>query len=300
VKKNNLDYITVIQVRKTDFQEYIMETIDKYPRTPHAAGSRLQKGDTAEGQVSLREMQKKHPNCRMIIEEKLDGAQTGLSYSDELEQRLQSRGHYLNGGAREGQFNLFKEWANVHDAALMERLENRFTMYGEWCFARHTQFYDALPHYFFEFDILDRQTGAFLSTPARQELLSGLPVVSVPVLADDWPGSEKELLDLVGTSSYRSAGWRESLLEAAKIAGVEPEQALAECGPSADLMEGLYLKIEKDGETVGRYKWVHPDFVQTIIEGGVHWSQRPMIRNGLAHGVDLFNLPNTKDLEVTL
>jgi len=277
-----------------------METIDKYPRTPHAAGSRLQKGDTAEGQVSLREMQKKHPNCRMVIEEKLDGAQTGLSYSDDLEQRLQSRGHYLNGGAREGQFNLFKEWANVHDAALMERLENRFSMYGEWCFARHTQFYDALPHYFFEFDILDRQTGAFLSTPARQELLSGLPVVSVPVLADDWPGSEKELLDLVGTSAYRSTQWRESLREAAKTAGVDPEQALAECGPSADLMEGLYLKIEKDGETVGRYKWVHPDFVQTIIEGGVHWSQRPMIRNGLAPGADLFQSPKSPTSEIAL
>ena len=277
-----------------------METINKYPRTPHAAGSRLQKGDTAEGQVSLREMQKKHPNSKMIIEEKLDGAQAAASYSDDLELRLQSRGHYLNGGAREGQFNLFKEWANVHDATLMERLENRFTMYGEWCFARHTQFYDALPHYFFEFDILDRQTGVFLSTPARRDLLSGLPVVSVPVLAEDWPGSEKELLGLVGTSAYRSENWRESLRDAAKTAGVEPEQALTECGSSADLMEGLYLKIEKDGETVGRYKWVHPDFVQTIIDGGVHWSQRPMIRNGLVPGTDLFHSPAPSIGEATL
>ncbi len=277
-----------------------METINKYPRTPHAAGSRLQKGDTSEGQISLREMQKTHPNTRMVIEEKLDGAQAGLSYSDGLEQRLQSRGHYLNGGARENQFNLFKEWANVHDGQIMERLENRFTMYGEWCFARHTQFYDTLPHYLFEFDILDRQTGAFLSTPARREMLAGLPVVSVPVLADDWPGSEKEMLDLIGPSRYRSEDWRKSLAKAATVAGVDPDQALNECGQEADLMEGLYIKIEKDGETVGRYKWVRPGFTQTIIDGGVHWSQRPMIRNGLAADIDLFDSPATTTSEPAL
>jgi hypothetical protein len=164
-------------------------------------------------------------------------------------------------------------------------------MFGEWAFARHTQFYDRLPHYFFEFDILDRRTGVFLSTAARQDLLDGLPVTSVPVLADDWPGSEKEMLDLVQPSAFRSETWRESLAEAATRAGVDPDQTLRDCGRSADLMEGLYLKIEKDGETVGRYKWVHPDFVQTIIEGRVHWSQRPMIRNGLADGIDILAQP---------
>jgi len=61
-----------------------MDGIDKYPRTPHAMGSKLQPGDTADGQLSLIEMKKKHPGTRMIIEEKVDGAQAGLSYSDDL------------------------------------------------------------------------------------------------------------------------------------------------------------------------------------------------------------------------
>lgn len=273
-----------------------MDGIDKYPRTPHAMGSKLQPGDTADGQLSLIEMKKKHPGTRMIIEEKVDGAQAGLSYSDDLEQRLQSRGHYLSGGARESQFNLFKEWATIHDGMLMDRLEDRFTLYGEWCFARHTQFYDRLPHYFLEFDVLDRTTGAFLSTPARRDLLDGLPIAPVPVLADDWPGSERELSDLIGPSLFRSDEWRASLAEAAELAGVDPDQALSECGEDPDLMEGVYIKIEKDGETVGRYKWVRPGFVQTIIEGGIHWSQRPMIRNGLAEGVDLFAAPQVSEV----
>lgn len=268
------------------------EAINKYPRTPHAKGSRLQKGDTSEGQVSLQEMKRLHPGARMIIEEKLDGGQAGLSFSEDLSLRLQSRGSYLTGGAREAQFNLFKEWATVWEAELMERFEDRFTMYGEWLFARHTQFYNALPHYFHEFDILDRKTGKMLDTETRHDLLSGLPVVSVPVLAEDWPGSEKEMLDLVGPSLYRTANWREDMRQAAIAAGVDADEAIQGCGPSADIMEGLYIKIEKDGETVGRYKWVHPDFVQTIIEGGVHWSARPIIRNQLAEGVDLFAMPN--------
>jgi hypothetical protein len=52
-------------------------------------------------------------------------------------------------------------------------------------------------------------------------------------------------------------------------------------------MEGLYVKIEKGNETVGRVKFVRRDFVQTIIDGGAHWSERPMIANGLAPEVDL-------------
>ena len=51
-------------------------------------------------------------------------------------------------------------------------------------YAKHSVFYDALPHYFLEFDILDRQTGLFLDTPSRRELTRQMPVVSVPVLKE--------------------------------------------------------------------------------------------------------------------
>ncbi len=57
-------------------------------------------------------------------------------------------------------------------------------MYGEWLYAKHTVFYDNLPHYFMEFDVLDRLTRAFLSTTARRELLTGLPVMPVPVIEE--------------------------------------------------------------------------------------------------------------------
>jgi hypothetical protein len=34
-------------------------------------------------------------------------------------------------------------------------------MYGEWLFAKHTYFYNNLPHYFMEVDVLDAQTSMF-------------------------------------------------------------------------------------------------------------------------------------------
>ena len=43
-------------------------------------------------------------------------------------------------------------------------------MFGEWMYAKHTVFYDALPHYFMEFDIYDREKKEFLDTKRRREM----------------------------------------------------------------------------------------------------------------------------------
>lgn len=259
----------------------------KYPRTPHLFGSALQPGDDGSDRMSIAALRAAWPDVDFITEEKLDGANCGISFSPDLDLLIQSRGHFLTGGAREGQFGPLKAWASCHEAVLLEILEDRFVMYGEWMHARHTLFYDALPHLFFEFDIYDRKEGRFLSTEARRDLLAGAPILSVPVLAETWPASEAALKRIISPPLYRTPDWRESLAEAAERAGVPAERALSESGDS-DLGEGLYIKIERDGETVARYKLVRPGFVQTILESGSHWHDRPIIRNGLAPGVDLF------------
>lgn len=41
---------------------------------------------------------------------------------------------------------------------LYEVLGRRYVMYGEWMYAKHTIYYDLLPHYYMEFDVLDRET----------------------------------------------------------------------------------------------------------------------------------------------
>jgi hypothetical protein len=259
-----------------------MATLHKYPRTQHLQGSRLG-GDEDLDQVPFAQIAGRF----IQAEEKLDGANAGLSFDEAGQLWLQCRGHYLTGGPRERQFNLFKQWANTHAHSFREVLGSRYVLYGEWLYAKHTVFYDQLPHYFHEFDILDTQTGQFLSTERRREMLVGLPVVSVPVLFSGRASTLEALLGLMEHSLYKSANWRDQLREQAHAEGLDPEQVARETDPS-DLMEGLYIKVEEDGAVVERYKYVRADFLSAILDAGTHWMRRPIFPNRLADGVDLF------------
>ncbi|MFO0824501.1 MAG: hypothetical protein U0792_15525 [Gemmataceae bacterium] len=53
------------------------------------------------------------------------------------------------------------------------------------------------------------------------------------------------------------------------------------------LMEGLYIKVEENGAVTGRYKFVRPEFLQTVMSDG-HWQDRPLIPNRLAAEAELF------------
>ncbi|GAA4500954.1 RNA ligase family protein [Actinoallomurus oryzae] len=248
----------------------------KYPRTPHIEGSRLQPGDFDLAAVPFVEIAGRY----LVVEEKLDGANAAISFSADGGLRLQSRGHYLTGGPRERQFGPLKAWAATVQHLLWPRLGDRYVMYGEWLYAKHTVFYDALPHYFCEFDVLDRREEVFLSTERRRALLAGTPVVSVPVLRAGPIDRLETLTSLVGPSTCRTPGWRDALAEAAVEGGADPGQVLAETDLSED-MEGLYIKVEEDGETVGRYKWVRPGFLTAVLDSGSHWLDRPIVANRL-------------------
>ncbi|CUJ91456.1 RNA ligase family protein [Achromobacter xylosoxidans] len=256
----------------------------RYPRTPHLEGSRLQEGDHGHDHVPYRELR----GLRLVVEEKLDGANTGISFSPAGDLLLQSRGHYLVGGGRERQFNFIKAWAQAHAGWLLQRLEDRYVMYGETMSKKHSVFYDALPHHFFEFDVLDRRTGQFLSTAARRELLAGGPVLSVPVLYDGLaPARLADLKALLRPSLAKTARWRDAFEATVRREGLDLALAWKQCDKS-DLSEGLYLKVEANGQTLGRYKWVRADFVQAILASEKHHSEQPYVPNQLAPGVDLY------------
>jgi ATP-dependent RNA circularization protein (DNA/RNA ligase family) len=172
-----------------------MIQIHKYPRTHHIQGSRLQPGDGDMNSIPFTEIAGKY----LVVEEKMDGANSGISFSESGELQLQSRGHYLTGGAREKHFDLFKSWAYTYRQQLWEVLGSRYVMYGEWLYAKHTVFYDRLPHYFMEFDILDTETGEFLSTQRRQEMLTGCPFIHpVKVLFEGVMTNYDQLMDCLG------------------------------------------------------------------------------------------------------
>jgi RNA ligase len=260
------------------------ETLYKYPRTHHIEGSRLQPGDHDLACVPFAEI----AGRPLVVEEKMDGANAALSFSAEGRLLLQSRGHYLAGGPRERHFALLKQWAHTHRGALWAVLGARYVLYGEWLYAKHTIYYDHLPHYFLEFDVLDKQDGRFLDTPGRAALLAGLPLVPVRVLQRGPLTSHAALTRLVRPSAFIRPGHLERLRRACRERGLDAALALRETDPST-LMEGLYIKVEEHGIVTERYKYIRASFLSTILESGSHWLERPIVPNGLRPGVDLFD-----------
>lgn len=235
-----------------------MQPILKYPRTQHIEGSKLQPGDEDLSQIPFSALIGRH----LVVEEKLDGANCGISFSEEADLILQSRGHVLSGGPRERQFDLFKAWAQAHKEELWSLLGTHYIMYGEWLFARHTLAYDQLPHYFFEFDVYDKQEETFLSTEHRKDLFKESSVCSAPVLHQGKVKSLAALIGLIGSSPFRS-------------------------GEGA-LMEGLYIKEEEGGVVTARYKFVRHGFFMAVEYSETHWINRPIEQNKLKEGVDIF------------
>ena len=261
----------------------------KYPRTPHLEGSKLQPGDEDLSQIPFSEIAGRH----IVIEEKIDGANSAVSFSPDGALRLQSRGHFLTGGYRERHFNLFKQWGAIHRNALFDVLGARYILYGEWLYAKHTIYYDALPHYFMEFDIWDRETKRFLDTPSRRAMTGSLPICTAAVLAEGEFQKAEDVKKYLGDSRYITPRHLENLRSAAEKEGQDADRIIRETD-STPTMEGLYIKVEEGGEVTLRLKFVRPTFTQTVETSQTHWLERPIIPNGLNRPVEELFQPGRK------
>lgn len=262
-----------------------MNQILKYPRTRHLEGSREQTGDEDLKCVGFGEIRGRY----LVLEEKVDGANCGISFDPSGKMLLQSRGHYLNGGYGERQFDLFKLWAGCFEDRLCRLLEDRYVLYGEWLYAKHTVFYDRLPHYFMEFDIFDRAEGRFFSTRKRKEFLAEAPFIrSVRVLAEGYFGSVEEIAGYIGRSVFISYEEERNFDAQCRKAGVRTEEAVRQTDLSG-IMEGIYIKVEDGDYVTDRLKYVRGSFLNTILDSESHWVKRPIVQNCLAKGVNLFD-----------
>lgn len=204
----------------------------------------------------------------LVVEEKMDGTQLGLSFDAHAQPVLQSRGTIIT---LETEFAWMKAWVWQHYSALYDCLGQRYIMFGEWLWAKHTLFYDLLPSYWLEFDVYDRESQQFLSTPARQALLTGLDFLpSVRVIACLQQTTLNELGLLIGQSAFMSANAYAKL----------PANALNHTDTSG-LMEGLYLKLENTDYVVQRYKLIRPEFIRFIQQQATHWQKQAVIKNQL-------------------
>jgi hypothetical protein len=237
----------------------------KYPRTPHLFGS---KGTDDDKHLGEAESERFIADASLIVEEKLDGTNVGIHLTPDGLLVLQCRGYLITEGMHP-QYDLFKQWAVVKRAIFEDRLGIRFILFGEWVYARHSVHYRQLPHYFFEFDIYDKQEGAFLSLERRQAVLAETGIETVPVVHVGAVNRDR-LLNMIGPSQFDS-----------QFENPVTRQA-------DQLMEGLYLRTEAEGVVTGRAKIVRPEFVEKIKQS-THWQQQTMVPNRLREGTDIWS-----------
>ncbi len=237
----------------------------KYPRTPHLFGSN---GSGDDKHLSQRESLDFLANVSLIVEEKLDGTNVGIHFTSAGRLVLQCRGHEITTGMH-AQYDLFKQWTMGKRPAFEAMLGDRFLLFGEWLYARHSVHYRALPHYFFEFDVYDKQRQVFLDMNSRLKKLEGTGILTVPVIHRG-PATAKDLSNLVGPSRYDSRF----------------ENPLT--GRTDNLMEGLYLRTEADGYVTGRVKFVRAEFVEKVKQSE-HWQHQSLVPNLLAPGARIWS-----------
>jgi len=179
----------------------------------------------------------------VVVEEKLDGANLGLSLSSGGVLRAQNRGQYLD-EPHAGQFSRLPGWLAQHEIGLRTVLRPELILFGEWCAARHSLGYDTLPDWFLLFDVYDRSNGRFWSTTRRNELAAAAGLFTVPLL-------------LTGTTT----------LDALKRLVMDAPSHYRSKQP----LEGVVVRRESADWCEARAKLVRPDFAQAI---DTHWRKR--------------------------
>jgi hypothetical protein len=201
------------------------------------------------------------------VEEKIDGTNVGIHFNSRGRMVLQCRGHEITEGMHP-QYDLFKQWTSVKRPVLEAMLGGQFILYGEWLYAKHSVHYRALPHYFFEFDIYDKDAEQFLDLDTRLQMLEGTGLQTVPVVHRG-AATADELQALIGPSAFD---------------GVFDNPITHR---TDNLMEGLYCRTETDARVSGRAKMVRSEFVEKVKQSE-HWQHQKMIPNLLADGADIW------------
>jgi ATP-dependent RNA circularization protein (DNA/RNA ligase family) len=222
------------------------ERLVKFPRTPHFVWL----GESAPRDDKLMEAGevKKWLARPASVEEKVDGANLGLSPAPDGRVLAQSRGHYLEPGTG-GQWKPLWRWLAERQDALAPAIGPSRIVFGEWCYAQHSVFYDALPDWFLLFDVYDRLSGRFWSRERREHLARTAGLSTVPLIA-------------TGTFT---------------VASLQNLLGRSQLGPAP--AEGLYLRWDDGDLLVSRAKIVRRGWVMASDE---HWSSRPLKTNRLA------------------
>ena len=212
----------------------------RFPHTPHLAWlASLPPRDNKVMSKAERDALLSHD---VIVEEKLDGANLGISVGPDGNLRVQNRGQYLQ-LPYQGQFARLEKWLQRHEDSLFDALGENLIAFGEWCGARHSLDYSELPDWWLLFDIYDRKNQSFWGTVRRNAWASQYGFTNVPTLyRGQATFSSLKVLVNTSESQFRAGG-----------------------------IEGVVIRRESDFTLLARAKLVRADFLQSIDS---HWRSR--------------------------
>jgi len=219
-----------------------MKYFFRFPHTPHLKwmGSGRPRDDKILAPSDVEFLLGKE----VTVEEKLDGANVGISLALDGELQVQNRGQYLV-PPYSGQFSRISAWLAQHGEDIRAVLKPGQIFFGEWCAARHSLSYTKLPDWFLLFDVFEGEENRFWSCSRRNELAAGIGLFTVPLLYQGRVREEQlEKMVLTEKSRFRQGG-----------------------------LEGLVVRRDSEEWCEARAKLVRPDFTQAIDE---HWRKRPL------------------------
>lgn len=227
----------------------MVEEFYKFPSTPHllSMGSEIPRDDKLMSPDEIRHFL----SSRITIEEKLDGANLGISIAKSGELQAQNRGSYIHRDAG-GQFKQLWRWIDVREDMLTGMLGVGLILFGEWCYAEHSVAYHELPDWLIGFDIFDLVEHKFYSVERRNALLTEMEIEPVPIL---------------GRGIYKMDDLKAFLERPSRF--------------GADHLEGIYLREDQGDWLKSRVKLVRADFTQSIAE---HWSSQSLKVNRVIYG----------------
>ena len=226
-----------------------MNEFIKFPTTPHLI-SMSSTGIREEKLLTVQEAQVFLENG-IVVEEKIDGANLGISFNKNGDIVVQNRGSILT-KPYTGQWKHLQNWLKIKENELFDILSDRLILFGEWCYAYHSIYYNKLPDWFIAFDIYDKDAERFVSSHRRSVLLKGTCISEVPEVARGKIPYDA-LYDMIPMSAF-----------------------------SDQRAEGIYLRNECQFWLNSRAKIVRQEFIQAIES---HWSTQTIRPNKL--GVQL-------------
>lgn len=223
--------------------------LPQFPRTRHLPWQANAKRDDLI--ASEKEASIIFNSARVSVEEKVDGANVGMSIYDD-QPAIRNHNHIIHKAYSKRrtpakmQFSSIWNWW-YENRQLFEALDGPFSVFGEWCVAQHGMAYDHLPSWFIAHTVYDFEAEKWLDTEVARNLLESVGFATVPLLHWGPVESYEQLATLANSPS--------------------------QFAPNG-LREGVYLKVSDGKYITQNFKMVRPGFEQ-----GALWSDEKLTKN---------------------